>query len=47
MQRYWVRTNVKFGPRGHGGYIGEADVLALDPEERVLVHIEPSMGSES
>lgn len=47
MQGYWVRTNVKFGPLGHGGYIGEADVLAFDPRKRLLVHVEPTMGSES
>lgn len=47
VQGYWVRTNVKYGPTGHGGYIGEADVLAFDPKERILVHIEPSMGSQS
>lgn len=47
IQGYWVRTNVKFGLLRHGGYKGEADVLAFDPQERTLVHIEPSMGAES
>lgn len=47
IQGYWVRTNVMYGPLSHGGYTGEADVLAFEPHHRVLVHLELSMGSES
>lgn len=47
VQGYWVRTNVRFGPRERGGYAGEADVLAFQREGSVLVHIEASMGAES
>lgn len=46
-QGYWVVANVRYGPLGHGGYVGEADVLAFDPHSRTLVHVECSMGSEA
>lgn len=47
VQGYWVQTKVRFGPTGHGGYIGEADVLAYAPQRRLLVHVETSEGADS
>lgn len=46
IQGYWVRTNVNYGPGRRGGYSGDADVLAFEPHNRVLVHLEVSMGAE-
>lgn len=40
---YFVRRNVRVGKRPKGGYEGELDVVAFHPEEKRLVHIEPSM----
>lgn len=40
LRGYFVKTNVRFGPRANGGYIGEVDVLAAKPRTRELVHIE-------
>lgn len=40
--RYFVRTNIKFGRRAKGGWDGEIDVLAYMPSESRLVHIECS-----
>ena len=39
---YFVRCNVNFGKRGDGGWEGEMDVIAFQPLERSLVHIEVS-----
>lgn len=41
-QGWFVRTNVRFNKLSHGGYKGEADVLALnpDPNSAELVHVE-------
>ena len=39
---YFVRTNVRFGKRPKGGYIGEMDVVAYNPEKQDFVHIETS-----
>ena len=44
---YFVRTNVKFGRRARGGYIGEMDVVAYHPETEVFIHIETSTDSDS
>lgn len=44
---YFVRTNVKVGPRPAGGYEGELDVVAFNPESREIVHIETSMDAHS
>ncbi len=41
----FVRTNVKFGKLKTGGYQGEADILALDMEKKILTHIECSIAS--
>ncbi len=45
FQGYFVRRNVRVGPRAKGGHEGELDVVAFHPERRHLVHIEPSMDS--
>lgn len=42
-----VRTNVKVGRRGKGGYTGELDVVAFNPDRQVLYHYELSMDSLS
>ena len=46
-QGYYVRPNVKFGKRLRGGYEGEMDVVAFNPEDRTLVHVETSSDSDS
>ncbi len=44
-----VRTNIKFGKnaRGKGGYVGEMDVVAYDPNTKTLLHIETSTDSDT
>jgi len=44
---YFVRRNVKVGPRSKGGYEGELDIVAFDPEHSHLVHIEVSSDANS
>jgi len=44
---YFVRRNVQVGKRSKGGYECELDVIAFHPEKRLLVHIEPSLDSDS
>jgi hypothetical protein len=44
---FFVRTNIKFGKRGKGGYKGEMDVVAFHPQGRTLVHIEASSDAYS
>jgi len=44
---YYVRTNVKVGRRGAGGYEGELDVVAFHPETKEIVHVEASMDALS
>lgn len=39
---YFVRTNVKFGRRARGSYIGEMDVVGYKPETQEFIHIETS-----
>ena len=46
-QGYFVRTNVKYGKRPNGGYVGEIDVAAFDPKDMSLLHIETSTDSHS
>lgn len=41
-QGYFVRTNIKFGKRDKGGWMGEMDVVAFNAKTREFVHIEPS-----
>lgn len=45
--RFFVTSNLKFGPLGHGGYEGEVDILAFNPKDKVLYHIETSMDALS
>lgn len=44
---YFVRTNIKFGKRDNGGYLGEMDVIAYHPKHKTLTHIETSMDADS
>jgi hypothetical protein len=44
---YFVRRNVQVGKRLMGGYECELDVVAFDPKEKHLVHIEPSMDAHT
>ena len=44
---YFVRRNVPVGKRTKGGYECELDIVAFEPVERHLVHLEPSMDAES
>lgn len=44
---YFVRRNIQVGPRTNGGYDCELDVVAFNPVEQHLVHIEPSMDAHS
>ena len=46
-QGYLVNTNVKFGKLPKGGYVGEMDVVAFDPQSRQLVHVETSSDAGS
>ncbi|OEF98273.1 hypothetical protein [Desulfuribacillus alkaliarsenatis] len=46
-QGYFVKNNVNFGKRSNGGYEGEIDVLAYDPINKKLVHIETSNDSKT
>jgi len=39
---YFVRSNIKANKRHNGGYDNEIDVLAFDPSEGKLVHLETS-----
>lgn len=42
-----MRTNIKYGKRPKGGYIGEIDVAAFNPSGKRLLHIETSTDSHS
>jgi FKBP-type peptidyl-prolyl cis-trans isomerase len=44
---YFVRRNVQVGRRSKGGYECELDIVAFHPERRSLVHVEPSLDSDS
>jgi hypothetical protein len=44
---YFVRRNVPVGRRSNGSHEVELDVVALNPETRHLVHLEPSLDAES
>ena len=46
-QGYYVRTNVRVGPRALGGYEGELDVVAYKPDSNEVVHCETSMDALS
>jgi hypothetical protein len=47
FQGYFVRRNVHVGRRPNGGWECELDVVAFHPTKKHLVHIEPSMDSNS
>jgi hypothetical protein len=44
---YFVRRNVLVGKRSKGGFESELDVVAFHPQNRHLVHIEPSLDADS
>lgn len=44
---YFVRRNVRVGPRAAGGHEGELDVVAYDPINSKLLHVETSMDADS
>ncbi len=44
---YIVRSNIKVGRLSHGGWEGELDVVAFHPETRHLIHLEPSIDSNT
>lgn len=44
---FFVRRNVQVGKRRQGGYECELDVVAFHPEQKRLVHIEPSLDADS
>ena len=44
---YFVRRNVRVGPRAQGGHEGELDIVAFDPRKVALVHIETSGDADS
>lgn len=44
---YFVKTNIKFNRLKGGGYGGEADVLAYNPKEKDLIHIECNASAPS
>lgn len=47
FQGYFVRRNVKVAKRARGGHEGELDIVAFHPVHKKLVHVEPSMDSDS
>ena len=46
-QGYFIRQNIHVGKRGAGGYECESDVVAFSPDKNHLIHIEPSMDTDS
>lgn len=44
---FFVRTNVKFGRRSRGGWKGEMDVVAYNPNTQEFLHIETSTDADS
>ncbi len=44
---YYVKRNVMVGKRTKGGYECELDIIAYNPGEKSLVHLEPSLDSDS
>ncbi|HXD32676.1 MAG TPA: hypothetical protein VN643_16255 [Pyrinomonadaceae bacterium] len=47
FQGFFVRRNIQVGKRPRGGYECELDVVAFHPAKRQLLHIEPSLDSDS
>jgi hypothetical protein len=46
-QGYFVRRNVNVAKRANGGYDCELDIVAFNPKNRHLVHVETSMDARS
>ena len=46
-QGYFVRGNVKVGRLPRGGWAGELDVVAYDPGNKHLIHIEASLDADA
>jgi len=44
---YIVKGNVKVGRLAHGGWGGELDIVAYNPQINHLVHVEPSIDAHS
>jgi hypothetical protein len=44
---YFVQRNIQVGKRAKGGYECELDIVALHPQNGHLIHIEPSMDTDS
>lgn len=44
---YLVRRNVMVGPRHNGGYEGELDIIAFNPQSGHLIHVEASLDADS
>ena len=44
---YYVKRNIMVGRRVKGGYECELDIIAYNPMKRHLVHLEPSLDSDS
>lgn len=41
-QGYFCLTNIRFGQTGHGGHLGEMDVIAYHPKTKEFIHVECS-----
>ena len=46
-QGYLVKKNIKVGRRSKGGWEMELDVIAYHPHTEHLIHLEPSLDSDS
>lgn len=46
-QGYFIRRNVKVGLRKEGGHDGELDIVAFHPQTKHLIHLEPSLDTNS
>ena len=44
---YFVRTNIKFGRLSHGGWKGEIDIAAYNPQTKDFIHVETSTDADS
>ncbi len=47
LRGFFVRRNVQVGKRPRGGYECELDIVAFHPGTRKLIHIEPSLESDT
>lgn len=46
-QGYIVKRNIKVGRRTMGGWEMELDIIAYDPHENKVIHLEPSLDADS